>query len=360
MRIVESRFKTYQEHLGRPLSDRESLVLSLVVRSFIETAGPIGSKFLVDKYSMGLSSASIRNTMNDLEQLGYLGHPHTSAGRVPTDLGYRQFVDQLMQPLPLTKEELALLKDQLEQGSQNPLVVLRECSRLLGQLSNLLGVVLSPRISTGVLERLEIVPLSSSRVMFVISLRSQLVKTVVLEVASVLLREDLDHVIRILNERLTGLTLEEIRRTYALRLNDVKEEPTGIVKLVLSSSGTFFSEPAEERVSLAGAQNIMVQPEFLSEPEELKKLVSMLEDANFIVHLLEEEKKHAGRAMVRIGSENSVNNVEKYSIVTANYTFGNIVGTLGIIGPKRMNYAKVVSLVEGAAALLTRTDSSVE
>lgn len=351
---MQSRDKTYRENLGRTLTERESMVLGLVVRSFIETAGPIGSKFLVDRYSMDLSSASIRNTMSELEQLGYLGHPHTSAGRVPTDLGYRQFVDELMEPTPLSNREKKLLKDQFELGFQDPLIVLRECSRILGQLSNLLGVVLSPRLSTGVLERLEIVPLSSSRVMFVISLKGQLVKTVVLEVASQLTRDDLDQVVRILNERLAGLTLEEIRKTYALRMNDVTEEHTGIVKLVLASSGSFFSEPAEERVSLGGTQNIMVQPEFLSKPDELKKLVGMLENANFIVHLLEEEKGEAGRANVRIGSENIVNEVDKYSIVTANYKVGDIVGTLGIIGPTRMNYAKVVSLVEGAAALLTR------
>ncbi|MBX2819119.1 MAG: heat-inducible transcriptional repressor HrcA [Rhodothermaceae bacterium] len=356
---MQSRHKTYKENLGRTLTERESMVLGLVVRSFIETAGPIGSKFLVDTYSMGLSSASIRNTMNDLEQLGYLGHPHTSAGRVPTDLGYRQFVDELMEPFPLSKNDKQLLKDQLGLAFQEPLVVLRECSRLLGQLSNLLGVVLSPRLSTGVLERLELVPLSSSRVMFVISLKGRLVKTVVLEMASELTRDELDRVVRLLNERLAGLTLEEIRNSFAQRMKDVTDEPTGIVRLVLSTSHTFFSEPAEERVSLAGTQNIMVQPEFLSEPEELKRLVGMLEDANFIVHLLEEESEQSGRASVRIGSENSASMVDKYSIVTANYTFGNIVGTLGIIGPKRMNYARVVSLVEGAAALLTHTDPSI-
>ena len=353
---MQSKVKTYKENLGRTLTDRESLVLGLVVRSFIETAGPVGSKFLVDKYSMDLSSASIRNTMSELEQLGYLGHPHTSAGRVPTDLGYRQFVNELMEPTPLSKLEEQLLKEQIEFASQDPLIVLKECSRLLGQLSNLLGVVLSPRLSTGVLERLEIVPLSSSRVMFVISLKGRLIKTVVLEVTSQLTREELDYVVRLLNERLTGLTLEEIRKTYAMRLKDVKEESTGIVKLVLASAKTFFSEPAEGRVSLAGTQNIMVQPEFLSEPQELKKLVEMLEDANFIVHLLEEEGEKSGRASVRIGRENNAGKVEKYSIVRANYKIGGVVGTLGIIGPKRMDYAKVVSLVEGAADLLTRAD----
>ena len=345
--------KTYKANLGRNLTERESKILGLVVRSFIETAGPIGSKFLVTKYPVGLSSASIRNTMSNLEDLGYLGHPHTSAGRVPTDLGYRQFVDNLMQPLPLSLEDERLFREQLEQLPLEPGTILRECSRLLGQLSNLLGVVLSPRLSTAVLERLEIVPLSSSRLMFVISLKSRLVKTVILEVTSEVTRDNLDKVVNLLNERLTGLTLEEIRNTFALRMKDYTGEPTGIVKLVLTSPANFFSEPAEGRVSFAGTQNIMVQPEFMSEPEELKRLIEMLEDANFIVHLMEEETETSNGVSVRIGSENSEGKIEKYSIVTATYKLGNTTGTVGVIGPTRMNYARVFSLVEGVANLLS-------
>ena len=353
---MQANSKTYKTNLGRTLTERESKVLGLVVRSFIETAGPIGSKFLVTKYQVGLSSASIRNTMSNLEDLGYLGHPHTSAGRVPTDLGYRQFVDNLMQPLPLTPKEESLLRDQLDQMPLEPNTILRECSRLLGKLSNLLGVVLSPRLSAAVLERLEIVRLSSSRLMFVISLKSRLVKTVILEVSSEVTRGDLDQVVTLLNERLSGLTLEEIRNTLPLRMKDYTGEPTGIVKLVLTSPANFFSEPAEGRLSFAGAQNIMGQPEFMSEPEELKKLTEMLEDANFIVHLMEEEVEASDGVSVRIGSENNVGKIEKYSIVTACYKLGNTTGTVGVIGPKRMNYAHVFSLVEGVANLLSKSN----
>ena len=353
---MQANSKTYRTNLGPNLTERESKILGLVVRSFIETAGPIGSKFLVSKYPVGLSSASIRSTMSNLEDLGYLGHPHTSAGRVPTDLGYRQFVDNLMQPFPLSTEEERLLREQLEQLPIEPNAILRECSRLLGQLSNLLGVVLSPRLSTAVLERLEIVPLSSSRLMFVISLKSRLVKTVILEIASDVTREDLDQVVSLLNERLAGLTLEEIRNTFALRMKDYTGEPTGIVKLVLTSPANFFSEPAEGRLSFAGTQNIMIQPEFMSQPEELKRLIEMLEDANFIVHLMEEEHELSNGVSVRIGSENSEDKVEKYSIVTASYNLGNTTGTVGVIGPKRMNYARVFALVEGVANVLSRSN----
>ena len=353
---MNNQEKTYRTHAGRNLTDRESNILGLVIHSFIEIAGPVGSQYLAKNYPVGLSSASIRNTMNTLEELGYLGHPHTSAGRVPTDLGYRKFVDQLMQPSLLTKEDKEFISSQLENISKEPAVLIRECSRLLGQLSNLLGVVLSPRLSAGILERLEIVPLSSSRIMFVLSLKGRLVKTMILEVSSNLKRDDLDQVVRILNERLAGLTLEEIRKTLNMRVLDLNSEPTGIVKLVLSAPKKFFGEPAEERLSVAGAQNILIQPEFMSEPEELRKLIEMLENANFIVQLMETDHTIPGRASVSIGSENKDGKVEKYSIVKAQYQLGQSLGTIGIIGPKRMDYARVFALVEGMAALLSQSD----
>lgn len=358
--IVKTHSKSYKPVPVSSLSERESMILRLVVRSFIDTAGPVGSRYLARHFGVGLSAASIRNTMSDLEDLGYLNHPYTSAGRVPTELGYRTFVDQLMQPLMLTPQEQKLLVDHLDGLNVKPDVLMRECSRLLGRLSNLLGVVLSPNLATGVLDRLEVVPLSSSRVMFVISLRGGLVKTVVLELESELDRKDLDRVVAILNERLIGLTLKEIRETYAERIEDIQDEQTGLVKLVLESSSYLFSEPADDRINIAGTQNIMVLPEFLEQPKDVKTLVELLEDENFIVQLLEEDKPvEAGRAKARIGSEISEEKIGKYAVVTAHYQFGETIGTLGVIGPQRMNYARVFALVEGMAALLSRPDSTM-
>ena len=347
--------KESYNRLSPQLTQRESDVLRLVVRSFIDTAGPIGSRFLVKNHPIGLSAASIRNTMSDLEDLGYLDHPYTSAGRVPTELGYRTFVDHLMRRSNLSDEDQGFLHAKLAQLEGQPQAYLKECSRLLGRLSNLLGVVLRPNLTTGVLERLEVVPLSSSRVMFVISLRGELVKTVVLEMDSELSRNDLEHVVRILNERLAGLTLKEIRETFADRTEDLQHDHTGLVKLVLTSRASLFSDQVDGRLSVAGTKNIVGQPEFLDQPEELKKLVELLEDENFIVQLLEEEGvDEPGYVNVRIGSEMSAEHVEKYSIVTATYQFGDTLGTIGVIGPTRMNYARVYALVEGVSNLLNR------
>ena len=347
----------YDNAASEPLSEREQEILRLVVKSFVHTAGPVGSRFLARSYPLGLSAASIRNTMSDLEEAGYLDHPYTSAGRIPTELGYRTFVDELMEASSLATAEKRLIRMELDAIMGNTEALLQESSRMLGRLSNLLGIVLSPNLSTGVLERLEVVPLSSSRMMFVISVRGGLVKTIVLEIDSELKREDLERVVALLNERLAGLTLEEIRRTYAQRVRDL-DDRTGIVRLVLNQSGTLFSEGVGgRRIRFGGAQNIMTQPEFQA-PEDLRSLIELLEDEHFIVQLLEDRlpasQDEAGRALISIGSENRDGKTDKYSIVTARYRLGETVGTVGVIGPTRMDYGRVVALVEDMASLLGR------
>lgn len=335
------------------LTDRERDILRLVVRSVIETAGPIGSRSLSKRYRAGLSPASIRNTMSDLEEKGYLDHPYTSAGRVPTERGYRAYVDELMETPELTSAEERILRAEVDRLIGNTDEVLRESSRLLGQLSNLLGVVLSPRMSTGVLDRIEVVPLSGDRVMFVLSMRAGLVKTIVLECEVQGSRREIDRVVSILNERLAGLTLREIRETYTDRIKDLRDEQTGIVRLVLDESSSLFNEPENGRVSVGGAQHIMTQPEF-QEPEDLRHLISLLENENFVVHLLEEQlpSLRPGEATVRIGREQGVDEVQNYSIVTATYSVDDMQGTIGVLGPIRMDYARAVALVQNMANLM--------
>lgn len=350
--------ETYNSSYSGKLSAREGEILRLVIRSFVDTAGPVGSRFLAKRFQVGLSAASIRNTMSDLEDRGLLDHPYTSAGRVPTELGYRAFVDHLMQPTRLSADDHAFMQSRLEGIDDHPETLLKECSRILGQLSNLLGVVLSPKLTNGILERLELVPLSSSRVMFILSLEGGLVRTVILEIHTSLGRRELEDVVSLLNERLAGLAIDEIRKTYADRMRDVQHEPTGVVKLVLNSSDEIFSEPSGGRVSYAGAQNIVSQPEFLEQPEELKNLVKLLEDENFIVELLEEETLFKpGLVRIRIGSEIKDETAGLYSIVTARYEFGNTEGTLGIIGPQRMHYSHISSLVEGMSSVLSNREN---
>lgn len=336
--------------------------MRLVITSFIETAGPVGSRSLARQYpSVGLSPASIRNTMSDLEEMGYLDHPYTSAGRLPTERGYRAFVDELMERRTLTADEKRVLQRQLQQRMSDVEHLFRESSQLLGQLTNLLGIVLSPNLSSGVLERLEIVPLSGQRLMFVLSVRGGLVKTIVLEFDADVRRSALDRVVGILNERLAGQTLRELRQTYAERIRDIEDEPTGIVRLVMDDAPVLFSEPSEGRLRFGSTQNLLNQPEF-QEPDDLRHLIGVMEDEDLVVRVIEDLSDPVtdgvGRALVSIGSESSSEAVERYSIVTSSYRLGGSVGALGVIGPTRMNYGHVVALVENMASLISETGDS--
>jgi heat-inducible transcriptional repressor len=337
------------------LSEREQNILGLVVKQFVDTAGPVGSRSLSKQFDIGLSPASIRNTMADLEDLGYLGHPYTSAGRVPTKLGYRTFVDILMDTPELSPEERQALRLQLASLVADTDELLRESTRLLSQLTNLLGVALTPNLSSGTLEQLDIVPLTGRRLMFVLSVSGGIVKTIVLGFESDLRRSELSRIVSVLNERLAGLTLEEIRDTHEERVRDI-DDPTGVVQLIMDRSAPLFSEPTEGRLRLGGTQNILTQPEF-QEPDDVRRFIEVIENEDRVVEWLETvfevDPDAVGQAAIQIGSE-GLKDMDSYSIVTSPYSFGGTVGVLGVIGPTRMDYGRAVALVESMAYVVNR------
>ncbi len=305
--------------------------------------------------------------MADLEDMGYLGHPYTSAGRVPTRLGYRAFVDELMDTPELSEVEREVLKVKLARLVSDTDELLSESTRLLSKLTNLLGIALTPRLSTAMLDRLDIVPLSGSRFMFVLSVRGGLVKTVVLGFDPDLQRSKIDRIVSILNERLAGLTLHEIRDTYEERLGDLPDE-TGLLDLVLDEASILFSEPDEGRLQFDGTQNILSQPEF-QQPDDMRRLIETIGDEDRVVQVLENlfeaNPDAVGQAVVRIGGETDQEEMDAYSIVMSPYQLGDTVGSLGVIGPKRMDYGRAVALVENMAAVVNRpadeeaTDASI-
>lgn len=349
-----SRGHAISEHF---FTEREKTILRLLVDRFVSTGEPVGSRALSKSYDLGLSPASIRNTMSDLEERGYLGHPHTSAGRVPTDYGYRVYVDELMHIQPLSRREQKLLADRVAQSRSDLEDLIRESARLLGQLSNLLGVVLSPRFSSAVLRRLDILPVASNKAMFVVTVESGLVKTLVLEVETELKEGNVSAVSTLLNERLAGLTFEEIRSTFGTRVVDVAETHTDLINFVLERADIIFSDlPQHKRLRYSGAEYIVLQPEF-SAPEAVRHMISVLENGDAVVSVLEDApgSGRIGEVTVSIGHENPTKELADYSVVTTRYTVGNVSGSVGVIGPTRMNYSRVVGLVNDVARTLNHT-----
>lgn len=335
------------------LSEREQQVLLYIVEQFVTTATPIGSRTLSKSTDLNLSPASIRNVMADLEERGLIGHPHTSAGRVPTDMGYRYYVNSIMPRIELSSEERDFLEAQFEkEGSSAIHELIRSSSHILSRISQQLAIVAAPTLGRGVLQRLELVQVAADRIMVILSIRSGIVKSIMLHIRSEVSREKLDQVAALLNERLAGLTLQEIRETFADRMREAEADEGDIIRLFIDSSDRLFSERLEtDAVCIDGMMTISQQPEF-GDPGRMRGLIHLVENQRVIVHLL--DSVSGGQPMtIRIGREINDSTLSEYSLIAAPYRFGQLDGTLSIIGPKRMNYPRMIAIVDYLAKLMS-------
>ncbi len=335
------------------LNERERTVLHYVVHDFVETATPIGSRYISKRHEsvLGLSSATIRNIMSDLEALGYIDHPHTSAGRVPTDKGYRFYLDSLMKPEALSSEDQRTIKENLDDASDME-GLLRETSRLLGRISRQLCIVTSPELSSGTFERLELLPITSSRILVVISIKSGLIRTIMMEVASGIPREKLEELGRFLNERLAGLTLQHIRESFVERMKDVADEQTGLIRLFIDSVDKLFLPHRPEKLHIGGAEKIIEQPEFMN-PRDFRSIIELINNEEYIIHVLQKREDPLAGTYVTVGSENEDEKLRPYSVIKTNYSIGDVTGSVGVIGPTRMQYNKMIPLVDYVARTIT-------
>lgn len=343
--------------VGTELTDRERQVLEAVVRTYVDTAEPAGSRTVSRVYDLGVSAATVRNTMSDLEDKGYLFHPHTSAGRIPTDLAYRFFVDRLMEPYMPSPQERAILEQHLEQSGASAVEMLvRHATRALSLISNELGVAVAPRVDDALLERLELIKVSSSKVLLVATIRGGLVRTVYADLPVEIDEETLGTVTGALNERLAGLTFAEIRRTLPERLRDSlpEERAADLMNVFVQSGAELFDIQSLDDTSLhLGPTSVLAgQPEFES-GEQLKGLISLTEQRDLLAQTVG-NRRHAGRLTITIGEENDSSMLSDFTLVTAEYHVGDLKGVIGVIGPTRMPYEKVVTIVDYTSSLVTR------
>ncbi len=336
--------------MERELTPREKMILRYIVQEFIMTANPVGSRYLVKRYNLGLSSATVRNIMADLEELGYLTHPHTSAGRVPTDKGYRFYVDNLLEVKDLTQEEKEAIKNVMQNKTELE-EILKDISKLIGKISKQLSIASTPQINDAILTQLDIISLSETKLLVVINIQSGLVRTIILEVSSEISRDKLDFVKTILNERLSGLTLRQIRETFAERVRDIEQDYREIIRVFLQSVGKLFYNFYDvDKVHIGGVSDVLEHPEF-SNPERVRDIMELVEDEDVIIQVFQTLKSHSstneriGEVIVSIGAENPEDRLKNYSLVVSEYKIGGASGVIGLLGPKRMNYSKMISLV---------------
>src|SRR5688572_12050255 len=241
---------------AEPLSKRERKILEAVIQTYIQTAEPAGSRTLSRRFGLGVSPATIRNAMSDLEEKGFLFHPHTSAGRIPTDMAYRYYVNTLMRPTRLTVAEQRLLRRELTDEQSGPIErVIRRAAQVLGLLTGELGVAIAPRLEAVILEKLELVPISSEKVLMVLTLRGGVVRSVYVDLPISVPNATLHSVASILNERLAGQSLAVVRQTMPERLRDAgtPEMPTELLNVFLQSAEEALESRERDDVHLGRA-----------------------------------------------------------------------------------------------------------
>ncbi len=337
------------------LSERERQVLEAVIHSYVATAEPAGSRTLSRQFALGISPATIRNTMSELEEKGYLFHPHTSAGRIPTDKAYRVYVDSLIRVDPISRAEKRKLAEEISSGGSAIETILRRAAQSLGILTQELGVALGPRFERATLRQLELVRVASDRLLMVLALTGGAVRTIFVEVPGVIADEALVEVTTVLNERLAGLTLDQVKTSLAARLRDVRTKPGSaeLLNIFLQEGEQVFSRAADplETVVIGQPSLLADQPEFAS-GERLRQLIELTETRQQIARLMEVRPGSNGIS-ITIGNEHGDPRLEPFTVVTAEYTAGSLSGVIGVIGPTRMPYDKIIALVGHTSQLVS-------
>jgi heat-inducible transcriptional repressor len=337
------------------LTERERQVLEAVIQAYVATAEPAGSRVLSRRFDLGVSPATIRNTMSDLEEKGFLYHPHTSAGRIPTDKAYRVYVDSLMRLESVSEQQRSQLAAQISAGGSAIEAILRCAAQSLGVITQELGIALGPRLDRAVLQRLELVRVASERILMVITLAGGSVRTIFVEVPGSIADEALVEVTIVLNERLAGLTLDQVRTSLGARLRDVpgSANATALLNIFVQEGEQVFARAAEpiDNVVLGQASVLADQPEFAT-GERMRQLIELTERRQELATLLQARSGASGLS-ITIGNEHGAVGLEAFTVVTAEYQAGALSGVIGVIGPTRMPYHKVVALVSHTSQLVS-------
>jgi heat-inducible transcriptional repressor len=331
------------------LSERAQILLKTLIERYIAEGQPVGSRALSRYSGLDLSPASIRNVMADLEEMGFVASPHTSAGRVPTARGYRFFVDTLLTVRPLDEVAIHELEEQLR--PQNPRKLVASASQLLSDLTHFAGVVLTPRRSSG-FRHIEFLKLAEKRVLLILVTPEGDVQNRILVTEKSYTPAELTEAANVLNQHYTGLTFEEIRRRIRDELKQLTEDMTRLMTAALEAASQAEAESSEQ-VVISGESNLLDSEDLSSNMANLRRLFELFERKTGLLQLLDLSSRAQG-VQIFIGEESGVAPLDECSVITAPYEVdGQVVGTVGVIGPTRMAYERVIPIVDITAKLLS-------
>ncbi len=321
---------------------RKFRILQAIIDDYILTAIPVGSRTISKKYEMGLSSATIRNEMSDLEELGYLDQPHVSAGRIPSAKAYRLYVDQLLERGVIPTGESENVHQYFDDRTRQMEDVINHAAKVLSGLTHYTSLVLSPKGQEVRIRNLQLVPVSSTHALVVIVTDGGIMRDMVVEVGAGLDADALYAISRMLTDRLGGMTLTEAQQVLDESSRAMEESHRQLAGNIAHFMGQTGSS-SKPKLALGGPSNILNFPEY-SDVEKAKSFLSVLETKDKLVDLLEKQGSMA--FTVRIGPETGIPELSDCSLVTATYRLGdNTHGTIGVIGPTRMHYGQVLSIL---------------
>ena len=332
------------------LDDRKQRVLKAIIEDYVASAEPVGSRTLARKYDLGVSPATIRNEMADLEMLGYLEQIHTSSGRIPSSKGYRFYVDGLIPPEPVSDDEKQRIDDWYRRRVRRIEEVFQETARIISQVTHNVSLVLAPQLTQAKFHCLQFLPLDDRRVITVLMTDAGFIENKILHMPDGATFEDFQRMAQVINKNLAGCTLAEVQHHSLAAIKDeIADEP--LYEAALEIIHRALDASKEERLYLGGTTQMLAQPEF-HDVEKVKSALLVLEEEELMKDLLH---AHRGDGLeVTIGQENTDSHFKDSSLITATYHLnGELLGTIAVLGPTRMEYAKAMSLLEYMNANLT-------
>ncbi|WP_048600341.1 heat-inducible transcriptional repressor HrcA [Rubeoparvulum massiliense] len=325
------------------LTERQQLILQAIVADYIMHGEPVGSRTISKHKHVGYSSATIRNEMADLEELGYLEQPYTSAGRIPSHQGYRFYVDNLMRPHNLDKTEIFKIRNFFTDKMVHVEEMVQRTATILSSMTNYTSIVLGPEVTQTYLKQIQFVPLSENMAVAILILTNGHVENRLVRIPSNISGSDMERLVRILNDKLTNLPISEVQERLHAEVAIELQRNLQAYQQVLQMLDEMFVQDWKDQIFLGGMTNILMQPEF-QDVHKVKALLDLLEQRELMVSLLYPKKKGIS---VRIGTENSIEEMANCSMITATYNIGGrTVGTIGILGPTRMEYERVIGILD--------------
>lgn len=337
------------------MDKRAQILLKTLVEHYISEGQPIGSRTLLQHSGLDVSPATIRNVMSDLEQLGFIASPHTSAGRIPTQKGYRLFVDSLLTIQPLDHQAVNKLKHSL--SSPNPQQLINNAADMLSQLTQFAGLVLTPKRARNALKHLEFLHLSDKKILVILVTDDGQVQNRILLTEKKFSASELTTAGNYVNRHCAGLTLDEVQLKLKHELQQMQDDINRLMTAALTAASQ--PEPSEkEAVVIAGERNLLQIDDLSTNVSSLRKLFEIFERRTALMQLLDQSQRADG-VQIFIGGESGYLPLDECSMVTAPYEAnGQVVGTLGVIGPTRMAYERIIPIVDVTAKLLSTALSS--